>query len=136
MIGNVLEQDLANEIRAVQKLCSLDRGKFLVHVFHHHEGSSGMFPHDLHQIDMEFCVKNLRDGINSQSTSLREMLTKLAASEIETHDEEFTYQLGAKAFGIADVLFQVLEGINFIHSQNEVHRDLKPENGYIFSSLY
>jgi len=80
-------------------------------------------------MDMEFCVKNLRDEINSQTASFREMLTRLTAPDID--NEKFTNELKTKVTRIADVLFQVLEGINFIHSQNEVHRDLKPENGYI-----
>ena len=31
----------------------------------------------------------------------------------------------------ADIVFQLLHGISFIHAHDIVHRDLKPENMYI-----
>jgi serine/threonine protein kinase len=37
-----------------------------------------------------------------------------------------------KAIGVvelADIMVQVLHGLVFLHSNDEVHRDLKPKNG-------
>ena len=71
-----------------------------------------MFPHDLHQFDMELCVKNLRDEINTQHLSLREMLTQLVLQcnsfeyKIGKY-QKLTGQLGTKTFEIINILSQI-----------------------------
>lgn len=117
MIGNVLEQDLENEIRAVEKLCSLDGGNLLVEVFHHEEGSSGLFAHDLHQIDMELCIKSLRDEINNPVISIGETLTQLATTGKEIAEyQKLSLLLLSGLLEIVRILSQILEGLEFIHS--------------------
>jgi serine/threonine protein kinase len=128
VMGNVHEDDMANEIRAVEKLCSHDEGHLLIHIFHHEEGSTGMFPHDLHQIDMELCAKNLREEIDTQNETLRDLLLQMM-SEIETAIHQASSKLKTKLIGLIEILSQILGGLVFIHAQQEVHRDLKPENG-------
>jgi serine/threonine protein kinase len=141
----VREEDIANEVRAIQKLCEPDKGKHLVQVFHHEAGAGSHLQNDLYQIDMELCVGNLNEMIQSQASSLRDLVQQMSdqfdASELEkllTKFEEenkdivsqrlFT-KLQEKNKEVIYIMLQILEGLAFIHSKGEVHRDLKPENG-------
>ena len=124
---------MANEMRALDKLCSRDQGNVLVQVFHHEQGAPDGLDCDIHKIDMELCVKNLRNEIKSQPQSLREILNQMVLLK-GTRDhsaelQELSVQMSLKTTELLIVLTQILEGLQFIHSQKEVHRDLKPENG-------
>jgi serine/threonine protein kinase len=129
----VQESDIENELRALQKLCAVDQGKFLVRVFNHERSASREYiPADLDvcSIDMELCSRNLKDEIAGQESTLQDLLTAMASTDDLSLIEEISSQLSAKNKQIVDILHQVLDGLEFIHSMNEVHRDLKPENGF------
>ena len=134
ILGNVREDDIANEVRAIDKLCSSDQGHHLVEVFHHEQCSSGLLhiTNDLHQIDMELCVRNLGDEIKADTKSLQEILTQIKenARNSESDFNELSLELSTKTVKITVILTQILEALEFIHSHKEVHRDLKPENGF------
>jgi serine/threonine protein kinase len=83
-----------------------------------------MFENDLHQIDMELCMKSLGDEIKLQTTCVRELLSRMKTSS----DDILPTMLQMKVTDIIEILSQVLEDLRFIHEQKEVHRDLKPEN--------
>lgn len=127
-----------NEIRAIDKLCTLDNGKNLVQVFHHESGPADSLSswHDLHEIDMELCTKNLRDEIKSDSTSMLEQLTQVADSISNTeHNSGLEDRLQITCTKILGILFDILHGLEFIHIHDEVHRDLKPENSIHYRDL-
>jgi len=115
----VEQQDVRNEIRALEKLCRADQENSLILVFNHCQGSTGLFPDDLYQIDMELCTKSLRDEIKSQTVSLRDAVER---------NYSWT-DIRCKCRDIVTILAEIAQGLDFIHSQKEVHRDLKPENG-------
>jgi len=54
--------------------------------------------------------------------------------DVQDDEEKNMYQnvsgtLHAKNLEVVEILNQIVDGLVFIHSLNEVHRDLKPENG-------
>ena len=58
--GSVGEEDIKNEIRALDKLCRADRGEFLVQVFHHRPADDTSPSIGVYQVDMELCLGNLK----------------------------------------------------------------------------
>jgi len=130
---SVQESDIENELRALGRLCPVDQGKFLVRVFNHERSASREYiPPDLDvcSIDMELCSRNLKDEITGQESTLQDLLTSMASTDDPSKMEEISSQLSSKNKHIVGILYQVLDGLGFIHSMNEVHRDLKPENGF------
>ena len=115
--GRCDPDDIANEARAIDKLC-LGAHPNIVTVFDH-----GLLRRDspFYFIDMEFCEINLSDyihGILSVPTLI---------------DWEQVRGSGGKHLSvICEIMKQVLEGLIFIHEHNEVHRDLDPLNGNCF----
>ena len=130
MIGSVNEVDRENEIRAIEKLCTADTRRLLVQVFHH-QAAMGLPQYlDTHEVDMELCLKNLKDEINSQNSTVRDVLEQMTTTEKHTTTfHQLSKQLATNVENINVILIHVLEGLEFIHSNSEVHRDLKPENG-------
>jgi len=131
----VQESDIENELRALQKLCAVDQGKFLVRVFNHERSASKEYiPADLDvcSIDMELCSRNLKDEIVGQASTLQDLLTAMASNDDGSDMEGMSSEsrLSTKNKDIVSILHQILDGLEFIHSMNEVHRDLKPENGF------
>jgi len=125
---------VANEIKALENLCSTDEGKLLIHVLQHGPGSESHLSNDLYQIDMELCVQTLEQKIREQPSSVRDVLHQLLDSSggIGAGIRLFL-QLSTKIEEIIKILSQILEGLVFIHSLGQVHRDLKPENGSTFA---
>jgi len=128
----VSDHDVANEIRVLEKLCPQDKNRVLVHVFHQERvlDVAGYIP-TLHLIDMELCLRNLNDEIMGQRVSLQDLLEHTTGSDIsgKNTSKTFSFQIWSKNKAVVNILHQVLEGLQFIHSHDEVHRDLKPENG-------
>src|SRR5579871_4735817 len=63
MIGTLHENDIKNEIRALEKLCSNDRRHLLVRMFHHQAVEASTSIGGAYQIDMELCRNNLQNEI-------------------------------------------------------------------------
>lgn len=91
IMSNVDKEDVENEIRAIDKLCFQDARNLLVQVFHYQQGSTDLFPHDLYEIDMKLCDKNLRNEIDIQHPSIRELFIQRSALT----KESFKFQEGS-----------------------------------------
>ena len=113
-------EDIQNEIRAVEKLCSPNRAhENIVIVLRH--GRLRNTPY--HFFDMELCNFNLEHYIPLLWEP--SALEKINLSSIK----EFTVDLSSRIKYIWAIMSQIASGIAFIHFQKEVHRDLKPRNG-------
>lgn len=129
-LGDVTGKDVENEVRALNKLCVADKGKLLIRVFDHGPSEESGSCFELYHIDMEYCKGNLKNlWVSGDLSSIREILS-LMATESASSDSvpNFEGQLNARLSQISTLLYQIVQGLEFIHSMKSVHRDLKPEN--------
>jgi serine/threonine protein kinase len=99
-----------NEVRATEKLKQKGPHKNLVHIFGHNS-----MPRSFnYYIDMELCNGDLDNWIRTNHVGSYYELPR--SQYIGTLEE------------IADILIDIVRGVNFIHCHGEVHRDLKPQN--------
>lgn len=114
--GRPDQASIASEIRAIETLCNGSHQN-VIKVFCHgllRPGRSVYF------IDMEMCDANLEEFVAGQ-TQFQELINWPKASK----SLRIRYALN-------DVMKQILEGLIFIHSHDEVHRDLSPQNCIAF----
>lgn len=111
-------KDIENEIRAIEKICGHNTHQNIVEVLR--VGKLRAEPY--YFIDMELCDMNLENYIyrTSPSTDALPRFVKTASSSV-------------KASQIWNVMRQVVSGVVFIHSHNEIHRDVKPSNSISWS---
>jgi serine/threonine protein kinase len=95
-----------NEIRAMVKLCNRAH-RNLITVFGHGEFDNATFMF----IDMELCHMNL-DEYNKASWTVA----------------RFDWDSGHES-RLWKIMYQIANGLVFIHENGEIHRDLKPSNG-------
>ena len=108
LFGAVTMADIENEVRAVQKLCTSSHAN-IVQVFDLGQMKSNS---TFHYIDMELCDISLGHYMQGKRTG-----------NLVSWDE-FRSDLD----NLCNINDDVLDGLVFIHSNNEVHRDLSPQN--------
>jgi serine/threonine protein kinase len=101
---DVTFEDIRNEIRAVKKLCTSGSTKYIVEVI-----NDGILPDSCYFLDMELCDLNLENYINCEWPQIMKNRVPYLATEWS-------------------IMGDVLRGLAFIHSKQEIHRDLKPRN--------
>jgi serine/threonine protein kinase len=125
------EAMLKNEIRVIRQLLEKDIGNHLVMVFHHdqHEINHQLFC----DIDMELCMKNLKEDIRERRNMLVDLLTQFvglgSGGATSAKRNERKQGIWTELRYILDVLEDILLGLEFIHEMKMVHRDIKPDNG-------
>ena len=114
VFGDVEEEDIQNEVRAVAKLCKPDTHKNIVSVFRY-----GSFSDSYYFLDMELCDLNLECWIERK-------WNKEIEKELHYLTGDFPSRM--RIGQVWDVMEDVTRALAFIHSKKEIHRDLKPRN--------
>ena len=110
--GPITDNDMRNEIRAIDKLCGENSHHNLVRVLRH--GLLFRSSLSYYFIDMELCDMDLNSYIIAQ---------KALADSNSLPSVEKTLE------AVLKILKEINAGLEFIHGHGEVHRDLKPSNG-------
>jgi serine/threonine protein kinase len=113
-VGKVTEEDIANEARAIDKLCKAGHIN-IIHVFDHKRFDRNSV---WYCIDMELCDLDLSEYITGNKKDIKGLINW--ADAIEEDQAQFL---------LVAILQQLLNGLAFIHGKGLVHRDLTPKNG-------
>lgn len=114
--AHISNDDIMNEVRAVNKLCKSNHPNIIQVIQHGQLKRNTAF----YFIDMELCDFNLETYAHGDDAGPLESW-KIIQSQ------------GRVEVVTLHIMEQILDGLIFVHSQNEVHRDLTPQNG---SHLY
>lgn len=108
--------DVRNELQVIDKLYR-PGVRNIVAVFGHGEIQAG----SLFYLDMELCELDLATFLQNKWTSTAwERGPRIQLQSLGPSDE---------VTQVRQILTDIVTGIAYIHSQNQVHRDLKPQNG-------
>ena len=121
--AKLTKQDVENEARAITKLCVQGHENIVKVYGHEHLKGSGYYA-----IDMEYCDLTLADYIRGDQDPIFRTFELRDAEGTVTRDEKLL-----KWHDLVRIMKDIVKGLIFIHSNNEIHRDLKPNNS--FSSL-
>jgi len=114
VFGQVTQNDIDSEIRAIALLCMHYRHPNIVPVLDYGGLGSLGRPSECY-IDMELCYGDLSGFLSTYPND---------APFLQQTESEFCRSLA----GRVTILSQIASGIIFIHSNGQVHRDLKPSN--------
>jgi serine/threonine protein kinase len=114
IFGEVKDEHIQNEIRAVAKLCWKETHKNLVAVFDY-----GLLITSYYFLDMELCKLNLQCWIDDSCTET--ISQKPCYPKVDVHPN-------MRLREIWSIMEDVTNGLTYIHDQKEIHRDLKPRN--------
>jgi serine/threonine protein kinase len=114
-IPSIEEHTVQKEVEAIKLLCGPDTHVNIVQVLNH-----GLMSNPIHYfIDMELCDWSLHAFIHCNKTPLD-----------DPEGTSLTRGVGSSlAIQIWDIMVQIANGVEYIHSQEQVHRDIKPRNG-------
>lgn len=116
--ATLTKEDVQNEARAITKLC-IQGHRNIVRVYRHkHLKGSGYYA-----IDMEFCDLTLADYISGDRESVAKTEQLVASDGFITRTENVL-----RWHDLVRIMQDIANGLEFIHSNNEIHRDLKPNN--------
>jgi serine/threonine protein kinase len=115
IFGEVTEEDILKEVRAVEKLCKPGTHKNIVSVFR----QGWLSPSSYYYLDMEFCDLNLDSWIQRRWTPVVKQKLPYLTANLPSR---------TRMTQIWDIMEDLTKGVAFIHTMGQVHRDLKPRN--------
>jgi serine/threonine protein kinase len=110
------EKDIANELSALDKICTKDHPN-VIEVFQH----NWLLPQSMYYIDMELCDLNLSSYISCIVPGWPETLV-----DKSQYFPSADYDLPV----VWAIMKDIAQGLSFIHSLGLVHRDIKPQNSF------
>jgi serine/threonine protein kinase len=112
LVRGILTQDVKNEVRALDKLCTSKHPNIVQILGHGKLKEDGAFFY----IDMELCDITLERYMHGEQVEdLVNWETIIRNDEVRLH--------------AYNIMRDILRGLLYIHSLDEVHRDLNPRNG-------
>lgn len=120
-MGDVSQDHIKNEARAIAKLCS-GKHRNIVNVY----DTGIMSESPLYFIDMELCDLHLGAFLQWAASPFNDQNIPWFTREMSTKEWD------AQILGI---LIDICNGLCFIHTELEIHRDLKPHNGEFVSEI-
>ena len=112
---NIKQEEIDNELRAVNKLCKSEHPN-IVQVF---QAGALIGDSSVYFIDMELCDFTLKQYSSGEDVPF---LPSWHIVRERANFQESLYQ----------ITNQIVDGLIFIHENQEVHRDLCPSNGSAF----
>ena len=105
-------EDIANEVRAVRRVCTTGH-RNIVQIYADWEETTSIEHRRCWCIVMELCSWSFESFLDHEAANV-------------TFWEDWFGNMNPLALNSK---LQILEGVSFIHSLDEIHRDLKPANG-------
>lgn len=121
--GQADEHAIDSETKAVHELVQSGGHSNIISILDHGWLDS---PYHYYFIDMELCELSLHQYIHdTRSLSIDDVfMDKLSPVFVRKDVSLLTF-----ALNIWTIMREIVAGVEFLHSQNQVHRDLKPHNG-------
>jgi eukaryotic-like serine/threonine-protein kinase len=110
-----IDREIANEVRVIEKLSQNGGHPNIISVFQHGRLKTNQY----YFFDMELCAMNLGDYILAD---FKTVLGSQYLNPIQTTED-------LSCLSLWNIMRQITNGLEYIHSHGELHRDLKPCNG-------
>jgi len=113
--------NIENELRVMTEITANGGHKNIVNIFAHGRLNRGQY-----YLDMELCIFSLDRFINDNfknDVGMSKYVNPLQDGE------------GLGCLTLWNIMRQIVDGLEFIHSIGELHRDLKPQNGTVLQQL-